>query len=88
MRYKLLAGHEAIQAGSTNGSNFGNASLVRVFNADTTFHVISVETSAAALVGSIHLGAGQSMDIEKNVTDEIFVDSGAAVFGTPVAQKA
>lgn len=88
MRYKLLADHEAVQAGSGNGSNFGSATVVRVFNSDTSFHIVSVETAAAALVGSIHVGAGQSVDIEKLPTEEIFVDAGVAVFGTAVAHKA
>ena len=87
MKYKLLAGHEAVQVGSTNGSNFSSSTVVRLYNSDTAFHVVSVETSANVLIGSIHIGAGQSIDLHKDPTDEVFSDS-TTVFGTPVATNA
>ena len=87
MRYKLLAGHEPLQVGSGNGSNFLSSTVVRVFNADSQWRVVSVETSANVLVGDMHIAPNGSLDIEKNPTDEIFVDAGA-VFGTAVAINA
>jgi len=87
MRYKLLAGHEALQVGSGNGSNFASSTVVRVYNSDTQFRVVSVETSANVLIGSMHIAPGGSVDIEKNPSDELFIDAGA-VFGTAVAINA
>lgn len=88
MRYKLLADHEAIQVGTGNGSNFNSSTVVRIFNADTTFKIVSVETSAAVLIGSIHVGAGSSIEIQKDGSDEIFLSGAGAVFGTAVAVNA
>jgi len=87
MRYKLLGQHEALQIGSGNGSNFSSATVVRVFNTDSQWRLISVETSAAVLVGSMHIAPNSSFEIEKGASDEIFIDAGA-VFGTPVAINA
>ena len=87
MRYKLLAAHEALQVGSGNGSNFASSTVVRAYNSDTQFRVVSVETSANVLIGDMHIAPGDSVDIEKNPSDELFIDGGA-VFGTAVAINA
>lgn len=87
MRYKILGQHEALQIGSGNGSNFGSATVVRVFNTDSQWRLVSVETSAAELVGDMHIAPNGSVEIEKDPSDELFIDAGA-VFGTPVAINA
>ena len=87
MKYKLLGQHEALQIGSGNGSNFGSATVVRVFNTDTVWRLLTVETSANVLVGDLHIAPNGFVDIQKDPSDELFVDAGA-VFGTPVATNA
>jgi len=88
MKFKLLGAEAALGNGTTNGSNFSNSTVVRVFNSDTAAHVVSVETSANVLIGSFTLGAGASAEIQKSVSDEVFADAGTVVKGTPIAHNA
>ena len=87
MKTKVLGSQATIGQGSGNGSNFASSTVVRVYNSDSQFRVVSVETSANVLIGDIHIAPGGSVEIEKNPSDELFIDGGA-VFGTAVAINA
>ena len=84
MRYKILGQHEALQIGSGNGSNFGSATVVRVYNEHNANTVVSIEDSSANLIGTFTLKTGDKEFVEKNPTDEIFVNTGS-VKGVGVA---
>lgn len=84
MRYKLLGQHEALQIGSGNGSNFGSATVVRVYNEHNANTVVSIEDSSANLIGTFTLKTGDKEFVEKNPSDEIFVNTGS-VKGVGVA---
>lgn len=84
MKIKVLAGETACGVGTGNGSNFGNATLVRVVNTDTAPHRVSIETSVAALVGSITLPPNGVAELIKDYSDEIFA-ANALVLATPIA---
>jgi len=84
MKLKLLGTEAATAVGSTNGSNFGSSTAVRVHNSGAAARLVSVETAAASLIGTLTLGAGTSEIIHKNPTDEIF-SANAEVLGVGVA---
>ena len=83
MAIRLLGAQAALGVGTGNGSNFSNASAVRVVNPSGTNYVVSVETSANVLIGSFTLCAGESEIIHKGTSDEIFA-ANAAVLGAAV----
>ena len=57
---------------STNGSNVGLATLVRVQNAGDTARLVSLETSAAALKGTFTLAPNATVLLDKEPTEEVF----------------
>jgi len=86
MKYHIIGAHSALN--NVAGDNVGSSSCVRVFNAGTNgFQIITVQTSAGALIGDIHLNFGQSIDIHKDPSDVLLADGGV-VFATPVALNA
>ena len=72
MKLKLKGSEAAAGVSSTNGSNVGTASLVRVHNSGTTQRIVSLETSAAALIGTFTISGGATDFLDKDPTDEIF----------------
>ena len=72
MKLKLKGSEAAAGTSSTNGSNVGSATLVRVHNAGTTERLVSLETSAAALLGTFTISGGATEYLDKTATDEIF----------------
>ena len=72
MKLKLKGSEAAAGTSSTNGSNVGLATLVRVHNAGTTERLVSLETSAAALLGTFTISGGATEYLDKTATDEIF----------------
>ena len=74
MKLKLLGSEAAAGTSSTNGSNVGLATLVRVHNAGTTERLVSVETEAASpvLIGTFTISGGATELLDKTSTDEIF----------------
>ena len=72
---KLLGSEAAMGTSSTNGSNFGEHRLVRVFNAGTTVRLVTLETSAGVTIGTFSIGGGQEKFVKKGKTDEIFAAS-------------
>ena len=73
MKLKLL-GTEAQVEGttSTNGGNVSLATLVRVHNAGDTARLVSLETSAAALIGTFTIFPNTTELMDKTPTDEIW----------------
>jgi|TARA_Y100000310_G_C20511376_1_gene729044 hypothetical protein len=76
MKLKLKGSEETAGTESGSGSNVGTASLVRVHNSGTTQRLVSLETSAAALIGTFTISGGATEFLDKDPTDEIFVDEG------------
>ena len=72
MKLKLKGSEAAAGTSSTNGSNVGLATLVRVHNAGTTERLVSLETSAAALIGTFTIAPNTTEMLDKTSTDEIF----------------
>jgi hypothetical protein len=85
MKIKVLGTEAACGTSTTNGSNFGSSTAVRLVNSGTTDRLISVETSANVLIGTFTLKASVSEIVEKDASDEIFA-ANAEVLGVGVAQ--
>ena len=85
MKIKVLGTEAACGTSTTNGSNFGSSTAVRLVNSGTTDRLISVETSGNVLIGTFTLKASASDIVEKDASDEIFA-ANAEVLGVGVAQ--
>ena len=72
MKIKLKGSEAAAGTSSTNGSNVGSATLVRVHNAGTAERLVSLETSAAALIGTFTITGGATELLDKDPLDEVF----------------
>lgn len=83
MKLNVLGTEAACGTSSTNGSNFGSSTAVRVHNSGASARLVSVETSAAVLIGTFTLGAGGTEIISKDPTDEVFA-AHAEVLGVNV----
>ena len=84
MKIKVLGSEAACGVSSTNGSNFSLSTAVRLVNSGTTDRLVSVETSAASLIGTFTLKANGVEFVQKDTSDEIFA-ANAAVLGVGVA---
>ena len=84
MKIKVLGSEAACGTSSTNGSNFSTSTHVRVVNSGSTVRLVSIETSAAVLIGTFTLKSGGVEVVEKDPTDEIFA-AHAEVLGVGVA---
>lgn len=84
MKTKVLGSEAACGISSTNGSNFGSATVVRLYNSGTTARVVSIETSANDLIGTFTLAGGRTEFVQKDASDEIFA-ANAEVLGVGVA---
>ena len=87
MKIKVLGTEAACGTSTTNGSNFGSSTAVRLVNSGTTDRLISVETSGNVLIGTFTLKASETEVVEKDASDEIFAVN-AEVKGVGVAQTA
>ena len=85
MKIKVLGTEAACGTSTTNGSNFGSSTAVRLVNSGTTDRLISVETSGNVLIGTFTLKASATEVVEKAASDEIFA-ANAEVLGVGVAQ--
>ena len=72
MKLKLKGSEAAAGTSSTNGSNVGLTTLVRVHNGGGTRRLVSLETSAAALIGTFTIAPNATELLDKTSTDEIF----------------
>ena len=84
MKIKVLGSEAACGTSSTNGSNFGSSTVVRLVNTGATDRLVSIETSAASLIGTFTLKANGVEFVQKDPSDEIFA-ANAAVLGVGVA---
>jgi len=57
---------------STNGSNVGLATLVRVQNAGDTARLVSLETAANVLKGTFTIAPTSTVLLDKEPTEEVF----------------
>tara|TARA_B100000953_G_scaffold286228_1_gene267477 strand:- start:536 stop:799 length:264 start_codon:yes stop_codon:yes gene_type:complete len=85
MKIKVLGTEAACGTSTTNGSNFGSSTAVRLVNSGTTDRLVSVETSGNVLIGTFTLKASATEVVEKDASDEIFA-ANAEVLGVGVAQ--
>ena len=73
MKLKLLGSEAAVEGTSSgNGGNVSLATLVRVHNDGDTARLVSLETSAAALIGTFTIAPNTTEMLDKTSTDEIF----------------
>ena len=72
MKLKLKGSEAAAGTSSTNGGNVGLATLVRIHNAGGTSRLVSLETSAAVLIGTFTIAPNATEMLDKTPTDEIF----------------
>tara|TARA_R100000353_G_scaffold1989_1_gene2981 strand:+ start:467 stop:736 length:270 start_codon:yes stop_codon:yes gene_type:complete len=81
----LLKGvNEAMGTSSANGSNFGNATLVRVINpADVNYLVTLTETVGGSTIGQFTLMAYEDIEIVKEPLNGIYAAS-TNVSGVPI----
>ena len=84
MKTKFFRTEAACGTSTTNGSNFGSSTVVRLHNSGTTARLVSVETSANSLIGTFTLAGGKTEFVEKDASDEIFA-AHAEVLGVGVA---
>ena len=84
MKTKVLGSEAACGTSTTNGSNFGSATVVRLYNSNASAQLVSIENSSNSLIGTFTLSAGTTEFVEKNASDEIFAAS-ADVKGVGVA---
>ena len=72
MKLKLKGSEVDAGTSSTNGSNVGLSELVQVHNAGDTPRLVSLETSAAALIGTFTIAPNATELMDKIATDEIW----------------
>ena len=84
MNLVVLQGTEAACGVNTGAaSNFGSASAVRLFNGGTTPHLVTLEQADGTDIGTVTIGAKESVVLKKSPTDKIFA-ADAAVLGVAV----
>ena len=85
MARTLLKGDEiTLPTTAGAGTSFSEATVVRLYNSDTSSHVVTVqETAGGTGVGSMTLPGGHVEYLEKNPAYTVFADS-ATVLGAKV----
>ncbi len=73
MNTVVLQGTEAA-CGDSSGtaSNFGGASVVRLYNSTTTDHLVTLEQTGGVDIGTLTLTAKGVVALRKSPTDKIF----------------
>ena len=74
MKLKLKGTEAAAGTSTTNGSNVGLATLVRVHNSGGTSRLVTLETEAGTpvLIGTFTIAPNTTEMLDKDPTDEIF----------------
>ena len=74
MKLKLKGTEAAAGVSTTNGSNVGLATLVRVHNGGGTRRLVTLETEAGTpvLIGTFTIAPNATEYLDKTSTDEIF----------------
>lgn len=75
MKTKVLGSEADCGVGTTNGSNFGNATVVRLYNSNSAAQLVSIEDSSNNLIGTFTLPSEKTEFVEKDASDEIFAAS-------------
>lgn len=83
MKLNVLGTEAACGVSTTNGSNFGSGTAIRLHNSGASARLVSVETSANVLIGTFTLAVGATEVVSKNSSDEIFA-AHAEVLGVSV----
>lgn len=84
MKIKVLGTEAACGTSTSNGSNFGSSTAVRLVNTGATDRLVSVENSSNVLIGTFTLKANTSEVVSKDASDEVFA-ANAEVLGVGVA---
>lgn len=84
MKIKVLGTEAACGTSTSNGSNFGSSTAVRLVNTGATDRLVSVENSSNSLIGTFTLKANTSEVVSKDASDEVFA-AHAEVLGVGVA---
>ena len=84
MKIKVLGTEAACGTSTSNGSNFGSSTNVRLVNSGTTDRLVSVETRANVLIGTFTLKASGTEVVSKDASNEIFA-ANAEILGVGVA---
>ena len=84
MKIKVLGTEAACGTSTTNGSNFGSSTAVRLVNSGGTDRLVSIENSSNSLIGTFTLKANTSEVVSKDASDEVFA-AHAEVLGVGVA---
>ena len=67
------ASDAALGTSSANWSNFGNATLVRLINTDTSDHLVTLtETVGGSTIGSFTLMGLENVELEKEPLNGLF----------------
>jgi len=69
----------------TAATNVGNSSRVRVHNSDTSAILMTLKDSEGTTLGSMTIGAGESVEVWKNPTETL--EGGAALLVTGVTSN-
>ena len=80
MRLLVKGAETALAAGSSNKTNCGSATIVRIFNNSGSASQITVQDSSGNAIGSFSMLTATTEIIEKNPTDEIYASGGAVNF--------
>ena len=84
MNTVVLQGTEAACGTATeSASNFGGASVVRLINTGTAVHLVTLEESGGADIGTVTIAPKEVVFLRKSPTDKIFA-ADAAVKGVAV----
>ena len=80
MRLLVKGAETALAAGSSNKTNCGSATLVRIFNNSGSTVVVNVQDSSGNAIGSFSMLTATTEIVEKNSTDEIYGTNGSLKF--------
>ena len=80
MRLLVKGAETALAAGSSNKTNCGSATIVRIFNNSGSTVVVNVQDSSGVAIGSFSMLTATTEVLEKNSTDEIYGTNGALKF--------
>ena len=72
MLIKVLAAETNLNA----ATNVGNATVVRVYNGHSAVVVITRQDSSDSTIGSLTVGVGETVVLEKDPTDKLVTSAG------------
>ena len=72
----------------TTSANFSSSAVIRLFNTHSGTRTITVTDSSDGAIGSFTMAAGEIINIQKDPSDKIKVNTGTDVKGVPLAFSA